>query len=84
MNAKATIRFPLKSERQLTALIEAIKPEVNKQIGTRSLTTITRDKLFLVLNVEADDTVALRSALNAYLRWINSTLNVIEIVNKES
>jgi tRNA threonylcarbamoyladenosine modification (KEOPS) complex Pcc1 subunit len=31
-----------------------------------------------VLTVEASDTVALRAALNAYLRWINSTVTVLE------
>jgi tRNA threonylcarbamoyladenosine modification (KEOPS) complex Pcc1 subunit len=84
MKAKATVRFPLESERKLAALIKALNPEVCKQIGTRSQVTVTRDQLFLVLNVEAEDTVALRSALNAYLRWVNSTLSVLEIASKNS
>jgi tRNA threonylcarbamoyladenosine modification (KEOPS) complex Pcc1 subunit len=84
MKAKATIRFPLESERQLNALIKALTPEVSKQIGARSQATVTRDKLSLVLNVEAEDVVALRSALNAYLRWVNSTLSVLEIASKNS
>ena len=84
MKAKATVRFPLESERKLTALIKALTPEVCKQMGTRSRVTVTRDQLFIVLNVEAEDIVALRSALNAYLRWVNSTLRVMEIVSKNS
>jgi len=35
-----------------------------------------------VLKVEARDTVALRAALNAYLRWINSMVNVLEVLEK--
>jgi tRNA threonylcarbamoyladenosine modification (KEOPS) complex Pcc1 subunit len=41
---------------------------------------LEKDGLFLVLAVDAEDTVALRSTLNAYLRWINSTVNVIDVV----
>jgi tRNA threonylcarbamoyladenosine modification (KEOPS) complex Pcc1 subunit len=39
-----------------------------------------------VLTADAEDTVALRSTLNAYLRWIKSTINVIDVVetSKES
>jgi tRNA threonylcarbamoyladenosine modification (KEOPS) complex Pcc1 subunit len=39
--------------------------------------------LTLVLNVEARDTVALRAALNAYLRWICSTISVLEALEKD-
>jgi KEOPS complex subunit Pcc1 len=84
VKAKATVRLPFQSEKQLTALVNALTPEVNRQIGTRSKTILTTDGLVLVLNVEAEDTVALRAALNAYLRWINSTVNVLETVKRVS
>jgi tRNA threonylcarbamoyladenosine modification (KEOPS) complex Pcc1 subunit len=32
----------------------------------------------LIIEVEAEDTVALRAALNVYLRWINSATKVLE------
>ena len=78
MKAKATVRLPFTSEKYLNALVKALTPEINKQITTRSKTTLTQENQFLVLDVEANDTVALRAALNSYLRWINSTLNVLE------
>ena len=84
MKAKAAVRLPFNSEKQLSALVNALTPEVNRQIGTRSKATLTTDEQFLVLNVEAEDTVALRAALNAYLRWINSAMNVLEAVADES
>jgi tRNA threonylcarbamoyladenosine modification (KEOPS) complex Pcc1 subunit len=34
------------------------------------------------LKVEAKDTVALRATLNAFLRWINSVANVLEVLEK--
>ena len=82
MKANAIVRLPFQSEKQLSALVNALIPEVNRQIGVRSKVTLTKEKQVLVLNVEAEDTVALRAALNAYLRWINSTLNVLDTVEK--
>jgi KEOPS complex subunit Pcc1 len=84
MKAKATIRLQFSSEKRLTALVNALTPEINRQITTRSKTTLTKEKQFLVLDVEAKDTVALRATLNAYLRWINSTMNVLETVENAS
>lgn len=83
MKAKATIRLPMKSERHLEALIKALTPEVQKQIGTRSKVALSTEELTLIVNIEAEDTVALRAALNSYLRWVNSTLNVLEAIMQE-
>lgn len=74
--------MPFKSEKQLIALVSALTPEIERQIAARSKVTMMTDSQLLVLNVEAEDTVALRATLNAYLRWINSALNVLETVEK--
>jgi KEOPS complex subunit Pcc1 len=83
VTAKAVVHLPLQSQKQLNAVIDALKPEIQRQIGIRSKTAISNDELTLVLAVEAEDTVALRAALNSYLRWINAELNVLETVDKE-
>ena len=43
------------------------------------------DAIFYImdLTVEAEDTVALRATLNAYLHWIQSTLSVIEVLEHQ-
>jgi tRNA threonylcarbamoyladenosine modification (KEOPS) complex Pcc1 subunit len=38
----------------------------------------------LVLPVEAEEAVALRASLNAYLRWINSTIRLISTVVEQA
>ena len=48
------------------------------------MVALEKEGNFLVLNVEAKDTVALRAALNAYLRWIGSAVNVLETVESAS
>ena len=80
MTANATVRLRCSSEKQLTTLLDTLSPEVEKPVGTRANAVLEREGSFLVLKVEAKDTVALRAALNAYLRWISSTVNVLEVV----
>jgi tRNA threonylcarbamoyladenosine modification (KEOPS) complex Pcc1 subunit len=82
MKAKATVRMQFSSEKQLTALLNALAPEANAPINRRAEVVLEREGTFLVLKVEADDTVALRATLNAYLRWIGSTGNVLAVVEQ--
>ncbi|MEM3457962.1 MAG: KEOPS complex subunit Pcc1 [Candidatus Bathyarchaeia archaeon] len=80
MKAKATIRLKFPSEKHLEIVLKALEPEIRKSPTTRSQATFTRKKNLIILSVAAKDTVALRAAVNAYLRWINSTTNVLEIL----
>ena len=84
MTANATVRLRCSSEKQLTTLLDALSPEIEKPIGTRANAVLEREGSFLVLKVEAKDTVALRAALNAYLRWIGSTVKVLETIEQVS
>jgi tRNA threonylcarbamoyladenosine modification (KEOPS) complex Pcc1 subunit len=80
--AEATIRLKLPSEKQLTTILDALNPEAKAAITRRATVKLEKDGSFLVLTVEAEDTIALRSTLNAYLRWIGSTVNVISLVEQ--
>ena len=82
-SATAIVRLKFPSEKRLEIVFKALKPEVDKPATMRSRAKLEKDDNFLVLKVEARDTVALRAALNAYLRWINSTLNVLEVLEKQ-
>ncbi len=79
-SAKATVRLKFTSQKQISTLLCALTPEANAPVTRRANVKLEKDGLFLVLTVEAEDTVALRATLNAYLRWINSTINVIHVV----
>jgi len=84
MKAKASVRLRFSSEKQLTTLLDALAPEANRPVTTRAKAVLEREDHFLVLKVEAKDTVALRAALNAYLRWIGSAVKVLEVVEHAS
>ena len=79
---KANIRLKLKSEKQLTTILQALDPEAKATMTRRAVVKLEKDGLFLVLKVEAEDTVALRATLNAYLRWIGTAINVIDAVSE--
>jgi tRNA threonylcarbamoyladenosine modification (KEOPS) complex Pcc1 subunit len=84
VRAKATIRLKFLSAAQLETVKAALSPEVNKPSSGRARVVMDSDGIFLVLKVEADDTVALRSALNAYLRWINSTMIIVQSLDQQT
>jgi tRNA threonylcarbamoyladenosine modification (KEOPS) complex Pcc1 subunit len=81
--SSAVVRLKFPSVKGLEIVFEALKPEVDKPATMRSRAKLEKDDDFLVLKVEARDTVALRAALNAYLRWINSMMNVLEVLEKQ-
>jgi tRNA threonylcarbamoyladenosine modification (KEOPS) complex Pcc1 subunit len=77
MKAEATIRLRFTSRRHMEIVRRALEPEAKRPTTARSVATLEKDGAFLVLKVEAEDTVALRAALNSYLRWISSTTSII-------
>ena len=84
MKARATVCLKLASEKKLWAVVGALGPEVRNAPSARSQVRLEREKNLLVLTVGARDSVALRATLNAYLRWINSILNVFHMLeNRE-
>jgi tRNA threonylcarbamoyladenosine modification (KEOPS) complex Pcc1 subunit len=84
MKAKATARLRVSSEKHLTTLLKALAPEANSPVTTRAKAVLKKEGNLLVLTVEAKDAVALRAALNAYLRWIGSVVKVLEVVEHTS
>ena len=78
MKAKATIRLRIPSKKKLQTILKSLEPETHIPISARSRAQLSGEGDFLILKVEAKDTVALRAALNAYLRWINAILNVFQ------
>jgi tRNA threonylcarbamoyladenosine modification (KEOPS) complex Pcc1 subunit len=84
MKAKTTVRLRISSEKQLTTLLDALGPETNRPVNMRARKVLEREGNFLVLKVEAKDTVALRAALNSYLRWIGAMVKVLEVVEHAS
>ena len=82
MKANAVLRLKFPSQRHLEIIFKALLPEVRKPPTMRSQASLEKEDTFLVLKIEAKDTVALRAAVNAYLRWIDSIRNVLGVLEK--
>ncbi len=82
--ATATLCLNFGTEKQLNSLLNALKPEAEASPTHRSTVKLEKNGRSLTVSVEAEDTVALRATLNAYLHWINSTLKIIDVVEESS
>ena len=59
---------------------ESLAPEVENSISERSNVVITSRNCDVLIFIEALDIVALRAAINSYLRWINTILDIVKTV----
>ena len=83
MRASATVNLKITSEKHIELILKSLRPEVNDHRSARSRVDLERSEPFLVLKVEARDTTALRASLNTYLRWVDSTLRVLKLLETE-
>jgi tRNA threonylcarbamoyladenosine modification (KEOPS) complex Pcc1 subunit len=80
VKATASIRLKFSDPKHLTAMVRALKPEITSSINHRTNVDLQACDGFLVLVINAKDPVALRAMVNAYMRWIASTVNVIDVI----
>jgi tRNA threonylcarbamoyladenosine modification (KEOPS) complex Pcc1 subunit len=59
---------------------ESLSPEVERPTSERSSVAVSAVGGQVVISVEASDVVALRAALNSYLRWVGAILDVVDAV----
>ena len=81
--AKAKVRLKFPTEEQLLIVFNSLDPEARTSTSHRARTTLEKESSYLVVSIEAEDTVALRASLNAYMRWINSIMNVLEVAKRQ-
>jgi len=81
MRAKAIVRLKFDSEKYLENVFRALEPETRSSPTRRVKVEIGRENDFLVLSFLAKDATALRAALNAYLRWIGTTLSILDFLD---
>jgi tRNA threonylcarbamoyladenosine modification (KEOPS) complex Pcc1 subunit len=63
------------------ALYKALLPEAGVLPGQRSRVELRLEGDELVLGFEAEDTVAMRAAVNAFLRWVSAMEKVLGVAS---
>lgn len=76
MKARAVIRLHFSSDEYLNVVFHSLEPETLTSSTTRSKVSITVDNHYLVFNFKANDTSALRAAINSYLRLIDVAMSL--------
>ena len=80
MRAHAVVRLKFPSERHLSIVLGALKPETESSLTSRARVRLKREGNSLLMRFEAVDTSALRAVVNSYLHWIalvNETCSVL-------
>lgn len=63
------------------ALVDSLGPEIEREIPRTEVNIIKDDDI--TLEIHAEDTNALRAAINSYLRWAKVTMDTVEEIDKE-
>ncbi|KYH42531.1 MAG: hypothetical protein AYL33_002230 [Candidatus Bathyarchaeota archaeon B63] len=80
----ASLRLEFPTEREARILSDALRPETRSPATPRSRVMIEREESSLTLRFEANDTTALRAALNSYLSWLHMLRSVLNTLDTES
>lgn len=72
---KVSFDISFDSEENAKIIAEAISPEVKHRIPKTKVDIISSGK-HLFLEIKAKDISSLRAAINSYLKWINTALEV--------
>ena len=70
-----------KSARKIVYL--SLLPELGRTVP-RTDVTVTETDIGITLSIDAEDSNALRAALNSYLRWINSIITTVDTFGDDS
>ena len=57
-------------------IIKALEPELESGISDRSKVLLKASEKGLVIEVSADDVIALRAAVNSYLYWVQGIMEI--------
>jgi len=82
MKAQAVIRLNFSSEKQLKAVLGALRPETETSSTPRSKVHMKTEAQSLILEFRAKDTSALRASMNSYLRLIGVAMNLQSLIDE--
>lgn len=76
MIAEARFLFESETPELIYDICQSLLPEANESISDRSEISLVLEKEGLVLKIQSRDVISLRSALNTWLRLIQTAFDV--------
>ena len=79
MKVESIVRVTMNDHQKASAVLEALKHE--EEFKKRAISNIKLEKNTIIINIIGEDVVAVRAALNAYLRDLQvfDGINTIEV-----
>lgn len=79
MNVSSLLKFDFEDEGRASALFASIIPEVKHTKPGIAKVSIKKEGGSILLKIEASSVAALRALLNSYIRWLSTSLEVMEL-----
>ena len=76
----ATVTLTFSDSKAAEAVFYALNPETKSLTTSRASTSIKKEGCEISLTFNACDVVALRVAMNSYIKWVASTHHLAKIV----
>ena len=76
---KARFTFVFDTFEEASIIQKSLSPEIKHKVPKTDINIRVSDKT-IFLEISSNDTSSLRAAINSYLRWINTAINVKKIV----
>jgi tRNA threonylcarbamoyladenosine modification (KEOPS) complex Pcc1 subunit len=76
--ASARLRIAFQSKRELSAIVDSLRPELQHPAGEKARAQISTRGKSLTLRFEANNSTALRAILSSYLRLLAASLRVCD------
>jgi tRNA threonylcarbamoyladenosine modification (KEOPS) complex Pcc1 subunit len=78
--ANAALRIVFRSERQMRAIADGLRPEALHPAGSKASVKIIAQRSQLVLRFEGKDSTTLRAIVSSYLRMLTASLNTCNAI----
>ena len=79
MKTEARFIFTSDSPETLSDIYQSLMPETNESISDRSVVSLFLEEEGMVLEIQSSDVISLRSALNTWLRLVQTAYDVAAI-----
>ena len=81
-NISLQLRVKFEKIEDAKIVYNSILPELNFSPNERSQVKLSISENYLILDINSADFVILRAIINSYLRWFNTSENIIRIIKE--
>lgn len=81
-NISLQLKVKFEKIKNAEIVYNSILPELNFSPNERSQVKLSLSENYLILEIYSADFVILRAIINSYLRWFNTSENIIRIIKE--